>query len=314
MEDQTAALTAAAWAAHYIQVAAAMLLFGGSLFPFYSRAEGWPAHWRALGFFPLTAALFLSVALAAALKIADLTGDPATLLDAGELKGFFLETSFGGVWLLRLAVSTALFAVALCYAVKARLSRSSVRSRDAVLLSLSGLVLLTFAGGGHAGAVSGSQNAFAATVWEGLHLLAAGAWIGGLLPLLHSMGVADGHDGTVASAVRLLRSFSLMGQLTVGTLILGGFATLIVLMGAWHVTVQVLTASNYGQALIVKHALIAAMLVIAGVNRFVLLQRLEAGTARVSQMRRAILLECALAVLVIAAGVTLSQSPPPSDI
>ena len=84
-------------------------------------------------------------------------------------------------------------------------------------------------------------------------------------------------------------------------------------MGAWQVSVQALSASPYGRTLIVKHGLIAVMVVVAGVNRFILLPRLETGRARMSDMRRTIGLECALAALVIAAAIALSQSPPPGD-
>ena len=84
-------------------------------------------------------------------------------------------------------------------------------------------------------------------------------------------------------------------------------------MGAWQVSVQALSASPYGRTLIVKHSLIAVMVVVAGVNRFILLPRLETGRTRMSDMRRTISLEYALAALVIAAAITLSQSPPPGD-
>jgi putative copper resistance protein D len=290
-------LAASAWAAHYIQLASAMLLFGGALFPFYAGASARPVSPRTMG--ALAVALCLAVALAAALKIVDLTGDPASLLDASELKGFFLETSFGDIWLLRLALSLAVVAVALGFR----------RARPALIFLLSGLILLSNAGAGHARAIVGTPYALTAMAWEGLHLLAAGAWIGGLWPLLVSIGRASAATG----GAQVLRSFSLPGQCMVALLLLGGFATLGVLMGAWQVSVQALSASPYGRTLIVKHSLIAVMVVVAGVNRFILLPRLETGNASMSDMRRTIGLECALAALVIAAAITLSQSPPPGD-
>jgi putative copper resistance protein D len=300
-----ALLAPSAWVAHYVQVAAAMLLFGGALFPFYAGFGGGSPSRRTMG--GLAVVLCLAVAVAIGLKIVDLTGDPASLFDASELKGFFLETSFGEVWLLRFALSLAAVAVALGLRPGPG-PHSEERARPALLLLLSGLILVSNAGAGHAQALVGAPYTLTATAWEGLHLLAAGAWIGGLLPLLVSIG---GSKATETGSIKVLRSFSFHGQWMVALLLLGGFATLAVLMGAWGVTVQALSASLYGDTLIVKHSLIAAMIVVAAVNRFILLPRLETGRARISDLRWTIGLECVLAALVIAAAITLSQTPPP---
>jgi putative copper resistance protein D len=298
-------LAPSAWAAHYIQVTAAMLLFGGALFPFYAGFGGGSPSPRTME--GLAVVLCLAVAVAVGLKIVDLTGDPASLFDASELKGFFLETSFGAIWLLRFALSLAAVAVALGLRPGPG-QRSEERARPALLLLLSGLILLSNAGAGHAQALVSTPSTLTAIAWEGLHLLAAGAWIGGLLPLLVSIG---GSSGAAGGSLKVLRSFSFHGQWMVGLLLLGGFATLAVLMGAWGVTVQALSASLYGDTLIVKHSLIAVMVVVAGVNRFILLPRLETGRVRIADIRWTISLECVLAALVIAAAITLSQTPPP---
>jgi len=300
-----ALLAPSAWAAHYIQVAAAMLLFGGALFPFYAGFGGGSPSPRTMG--GLAVVLCLAVAVAVGLKIVDLTGDPASLFDASELKGFFLETSFGEIWLLRFALSLAAVAVALGVRLGVG-PRSKERARSTLLLLLSGLVLLSNAGAGHAQALVSAPSTLTAIAWEGLHLLAAGAWIGGLLPLLVSIG---GSKATETGSIKVLRSFSFHGQWMVGLLLLGGFATLAVLMGAWGVSLQALSASLYGDTLIVKHSLIAAMVVVAAVNRFILLPQLETGGARISDIRWTIGLECVLAALGIAAAITLSQTPPP---
>jgi copper resistance protein D len=299
-------LAPSAWAAHYIQVTAAMLLFGGALFPFYAGFGGASPSQRTMGW--LAVVLCLAVAVAVGLKIVDLTGDPASLFDASELKGFFLETSFGAIWLLRFALSLAAVAVALGLRPGPG-QRSEERARPALLLLLlSGLILLSNAGAGHGQALVSTPSTLTAIAWEGLHLLAAGAWIGGLLPLLVSVG---GSSGAAGGSIKVLRSFSFHGQWMVGLLLLGGFATLAVLMSAWGVSVQALSTSSYGDTLIVKHSLIAVMVVVAGVNRFILLPRLETGTVRIADIRWTISLECVLAALVIAAAVTLSQTPPP---
>jgi putative copper resistance protein D len=309
MEGDTA-LSWAAWLAHYVEVSAAMLIFGAALFPFYTKIDRRPAQWPAIEACLLAAALSFAAAAAVALKIAEVTGNAANLLHTGELNEFFFATSFGAVWLSRLALSNLLFAVTLIFVIKPLRPEFLTRLRDGSLLLLSGLVLLCFAGSGHASATV-EPNSVLAMAWEGGHLLAAGAWIGGLLPLLQALAHnTDDHAGRTLS-VRLLRSFSWMGQITVALLLLGGFATLLTLLGLWNITMEAFLASHYGSILIAKHSLIAAILVVAAINRFVLLPRLGAGTARLSQMRQAILLECILAALVIAAGTVLSQSQPP---
>ena len=168
------------------------------------------------------------------------------------------------------------------------------------------MILVSNAGAGHAQALVSAPSTLTAIAWEGLHLLAAGAWIGGLFALVSIGGSGGAADGSI----KVLRSFSFHGQWMVGRSS-GEFATLAVLMGAWGVSVQALSASLYGDTLIVKHSLIAVMVVIAGVNRFILLPRLETGRARVSDLRWTVGLECVLAALVIAAAITLSQTPPP---
>jgi copper resistance protein D len=307
---ESGALAIMGWAAHYVQVAAAMLIFGGALFAFYVKSSSGSGSWHKLSTLPLAGALCLSALLAAALKIADVTGESASLLRSGDLADFFFGTSFGGAWLARLVLSASVFAGALGFAGLLRVRRGGDKIRNAVFLLLSGLTLLSFASAGHASALASGAGAYAAIAWEGIHLLAAGAWIGGLFPLLFSVQEAAGANMRV-SGLPALRSFSVTGQWTVAALILGGTAALGVLMGNWQISIRALGASSYGETLIVKHALVTIMLAIAAINRFVLLPGLTSGTAHMSQMRRAILLECALGALAIAAGITLSQSQPP---
>src|SRR5262245_39077548 len=115
MEESTA-LEIVAWTARFGHIAAAMLLFGASLFPFYAGVRSWPP--RCARFVPLTLAsiLLAGVVLAASLTLVDLTGEAESLASINELRGFFLETDFGPVWLVRIAFSAAAFGVAVYFA------------------------------------------------------------------------------------------------------------------------------------------------------------------------------------------------------
>jgi putative copper resistance protein D len=306
--EESGAFAIAAWTAHFSHVIAAMLLFGASLFPFYAGTRGWPPSWTRFAPLVLASILLACGMLAAALTIADLTGDPASLARLTDLRAFFLETSFGPPWLIRLLLSVALFAIALGFAMPALLPDSRYRKRDVLLLILSAGVIVSLAVAGHARSANDGMAGIAVGS-EAMHLLAAGAWIGGLPPLLFFFSELTRQSQN--KTIPVLRRFSFMGQWAVAVILLGGASTLAVLMAAWKVGADGLLLSDYGVVLIVKLTLLAITLGIAGLNRFVLMPDVERGTARPGLLRKTIAAECVLGALIIAAATTLSRSPPP---
>jgi hypothetical protein len=144
-----------------------------------------------------------------------------------------------------------------------------------------------------------------------VHLLAAGAWIGGLPPLFFYLSTAARQKQEEVPTLPTLHWFSFIGQWAVAIILVGGASTLAALVAAWNIKFSDLYLSDYGLALLVKLALLGIMLVIAGVNRFVLLPRLERGAGQLGLLRQMVLAECILGALVIAAGTTLSRLPPP---
>ena len=121
---------------------------------------------------------------------------------------------------------------------------------------------------GHAGALGGSVGA-TLIISEVLHLLAAGAWLGSLLPLFITIGTLP-HD----AAATACRSFTPVGLSAV--VVLGGTATVQVngLMGG----VPGLFGTGYGQVALVKLGLFGVLLSLAALNRLALTDRL-AGAA-----------------------------------
>jgi putative copper resistance protein D len=309
--EESEALAIVAGIARFGHIAAAMLLFGASLFPFYTGIHSWPPRWAR--FVPLTLASILlsTIVLAASLTLVDLTGETASLASRDELRGFFLETDFGPVWLARIAFSTAAFAVALGFAIPSILPELRHRQQDALLLILSAGILISLAAGGHArAALAGGSRDFAVSS-EAIHLLAAGAWTGGLPPLLFHLVMVARQEQETSLALPMLQRFSFVGQWTVVLLLAGGLSTLAALIAAWNIKVSGLQLSGYSVALFVKLALLAIMRAIAVINRFILMPQLERRRTGVSLLRRMVLIECVLGALIIAAATVLGSQAPP---
>jgi copper resistance protein D len=115
---------------------------------------------------------------------------------------------------------------------------------------------------------------------DALHLLAAGAWIGGLLALAHILA-ADQED-----VGQVLMRFSGMGYVAVAVLMASG------LVNGWYLvgSLAALMGTSYGQLLLVKLCLFAGMLGLALTNRFWLvpsLGRNAEGVLRASLTRHA---------------------------
>jgi mono/diheme cytochrome c family protein len=174
-------------------------------------------------------------------------------------------------------------------------------AKNAAAAVISGLALAVQPMLGHAGAIGGSAGA-TLIVSEVLHLLAAGAWLGGLLPLFMTIGTLP-HKAAAISC----RGFTPIGLSAV--LLLVGTATVQVaeFMGG----LPGLFGTGYGHVALVKLALFIGLLGLAAVNRLAFTDRLAATAPdAVRHMRISIGLEMVLGVLVvITAGFLASHTP-----
>lgn len=139
------------------------------------------------------------------------------------------------------------------------------------------LVILQFvlaAGIGHAAMREGALGV-AQRGNHALHLLCAAMWLGGLLPVLFCMKLARGPWR--AAAIAAMMRFSWYGHFAVAGVILTGVINTLLIQG-WVWPWQ----SHWGQGLLLKCALVALMVVIAVMNRYVLVPRLnlQSDTAR----------------------------------
>jgi putative copper export protein/mono/diheme cytochrome c family protein len=169
----------------------------------------------------------------------------------------------------------------------------------ATALGLEGLI-------GHAGATGGAIGD-GLVLSETLHLLAAGVWLGALLPLWLSLRVLP-----PAQAALVCERFSPIGLACVLVLAGTGFAQGLQLIGS----VPALFGTAYGQIALLKIALFLLALVLAALNRLWLTDRLGLTDhlAEVAGTRRHLLVsvsvETAVGLAIVTAAAFMASSPP----
>jgi len=155
---------------------------------------------------------------------------------------------------------------------------------------------------GHAGAIGGNVE-ITLIGSEVMHLLAAGSWLGSLLPLFITIGMLP-HK----AAATACRSFTPVGLSA--TVVLAGTAMVQVteLMGG----MPGLFGTGYGHVALVKLALFGVLLTLAALNRLALTDRLDgpAPDAARRDMRISIGIETVLGIaVVITAGFLATHAP-----
>ncbi|WP_375314407.1 CopD family protein [Bradyrhizobium sp. A5] len=137
-----------------------------------------------------------------------------------------------------------------------------------------------------------------------LHGLGVTIWIGALAPLATLVS-----RPTVAT-LSVVNRFSRLAALAVGVLAVTGLALAFVQIEKPSALVE----TRYGQILSVKLALVILLLGLAALNRFRLTPALARGEKAASILRRAILLECAIALTIFAVVAGWRFTPPPRTI
>jgi copper resistance protein D len=224
--------------------------------------------WTSLGVAAASGAIWL-VGLAAEIYAAPV----AEVWRDGGVWTVASQTRFGQVSLARLGAAALL--AALLPILRRRADRG-IWSAGAVVLAIA--VLIGPAWTGHAGATPGTAGEFPLAA-DALHLLAAGAWLGGLPPLAMLLDAAwRGKEPRWATVTAIaVQRFSLLGVISVSALLASGITN------SWYEvgTLNNLFATSYGQLVLIKIGLFAAMIALATINRFYLKPRLAtAGTVR----------------------------------
>lgn len=245
------------------------------------------------------------------LATASMSGQPvADVYAQGTLWTVLSQTDFGNDWLAR-----SVFVCVLAGLFIPLLSPAGAKPpwlKAAALIFAASLVG-SLAWAGHAIGARGIEGIVhpAADV---LHLIAAAAWVGTLVPLalLLSMTGEDADELPVVRTATL--RFSTLGFASVATLLLTGMVNTWYLVGS----VSALTESNYGRLLLIKLALFLAMVGIAAFNWSQLTPRLvgnaDAGSALTARraLRGNAAIEASFGAVIIGIVAVLGTLPPAS--
>ena len=293
----------------FLHFAPLLFVFGSTFFPLYALAAG-ESQTNAglthrLGSWVFAACLLAFVSGAAWLLFASasMAGSLSEALSPETMGTVLLATAFGKVWSAHLALVVAL-------GIVAHLDKGH---RPVSLAILSAICLASLAGVGHTQAQDG-VDFLVHTAGDGVHLLAAGAWLGGLVPLLAILRRPNAQSHLEIDTIRILMRFSGMGSLAVALLVATGA------INGWYSigSVRQMPASLYGQLLIAKLGLFTVMLLLAAMNRFWLVPALQAGNGRgrraatLSRLRSHIVGEQLLGLLIVALVSVLGTQDPTS--
>ncbi|HEX8806040.1 MAG TPA: CopD family protein, partial [Candidatus Aquilonibacter sp.] len=239
-----------------------------------------------------------------------MSGMPLAAVVQGGVLGIVLtQTHFGIDWIIRGAL---IVVIAVCLAVQARTNKHAV---GWVGLLAASVFIASLAWAGHGAATEDVPFDAIHAPADILHLLAAGAWLGALFPLAIFLAQAwrDKSPQAVAVARTATLRFSVLGLSCVGTLIVTGVVNAWFLVG----TVPAFLGTLYGQLLLVKIALFAAMICVAAVNQRRLLPCLadsasDAGVClqAIRQVRRNASIEAGLGIFVLAIVGIIGILPP----
>jgi putative copper resistance protein D len=219
-----------------------------------------------------------------ALESASMADDWSAAIDPDQIGAVLTDTAFGHAWALHLALASALIAVV---AVSPRDGWAATSLVSAALLASLGLV-------GHAAMQTGAEGALHRAN-HAVHLMAAGAWIGGLVPFAMCLRAYE-RDYLRKDAVRAMAGFSFWGQLIVAAIVLTGVVN--IALTSHHPPLPPTTP--YRALLVAKLVIVAIMILLALFNRFVLAPRLKTSTYALTALRATSAAEVGLGCLVIA--------------
>lgn len=206
-------------------------------------------------------AVVVAVAATAAtlpVQAAAIGGFWADAVDPAMVRAVLFETGVGLAWQIQAAAAVAL-AAALA---------APVRRRSGATALASAAMLATLPVAGHAAMHEGWLG-LAHRLLDAAHILAAGAWLGALLPLLPVLRALDDPRRSSEAAVAL-RRFSTLGHGAVALVIATGVGNTMLVLGRWPLD----AASPYQALLARKIALVAIVTLLAIVNRYAIVPRM----------------------------------------
>jgi copper transport protein len=313
-------------AIRWLQYLASMTLFGGFLFqllilgPSLRRIPGIAENEKAVTLRRSTARFtqlcWLSVGLLAVAIVASLIAQAATVLDISfaqalapsRLYQVCMSTGFGGLWLLEFIMLVLVAAALFIFAIS---SQRWTLWFGALVIAI---MFYALSSTGHAGAAAKEWRSALVSDW--LHLVTAGLWVGGLFHMALILPRAVSSLGS-PQRLRLIKEvIPLFTRYAIPATIL------IALTGVYNSWIHLdsfaaLWNTAYGTTILLKVAIFIPMIVLGGVNTFIIHPRAkrsletekqvpELQQSKLSQdFRRSIATEALLGVAVLLAAAVL---------
>ncbi|MDK2759325.1 MAG: copper homeostasis membrane protein CopD [Blastomonas fulva] len=293
----------------YLAMAALFGLAAFSLYALRGRERDDALALRPL----LVSSAGLSLLISAAwvvLTASSMAGTPAWPVDREAVGALLTGSAIGAAWKLRM-VMLALAALAALVAGGRGIWLGAVALCSAVALA-------TLAWTGH-GAMDEAAMGWVHLIADILHLIASGAWVGALLGLvlLVSRPAARVDSAHLGLTHRALHGFGAVGTIVVGTIVVTGLVNGWMLVGINNLAA--LQTTLYGQLLLAKLALFAAMLGLASLNRFRLTPAFERSIAAddhggaLAVLRTSLAVETACVVAILGLVAWLGTLAPPAS-
>ena len=229
-------------------------------------------------------------------------------LTQGVVATVLTRTRFGQVWTLRFVLAVILAGLLLMpQGWRGRWWRWGG-------LAFAAGTLASLAWAGHGAATPGRPGDLHLAA-DMLHLLAAGAWVGSLIPL--ALMLADDRqngDAGAPAARRAVVRFSVLAAISVVVLLAGGLVNTWFLAG----TIPALIGTEYGRLLLCKIAIFVTMVIFGAVNLLRMTPRLAPAAAHrqplvrsaLGHLRRNALVEAGLGFGVLGIVAILGILPP----
>jgi copper resistance protein D len=217
------------------------------------------------------------------LEAASMADDWSAATDPPAVAAVATDTAFGAAWIGRLVLAAMLVVAAFWR-----------RGNWATIGVLSGLLLASLALVGHAAMQTGAVGVLH-RLNHAVHLLAAGAWLGGLIPFV--MCLSECCDPKLQrDAVNAMMRFSYFARFVVAAIVATGIVNIALTSGRAPVP----PSTPYGALLVWKIAVVGVMISLAAFNRYWLTPRLGRSTHALGALRLTSVTEIVLGALVVA--------------
>jgi putative copper resistance protein D len=271
-----------------------------------ARVRSWLARLEWIGL----ALVVLSGAAWLVLKAAEMGDVPwPAAFSEGLVPMVLSGTDFGQDWIARSILAALLTAALLAARAGRRFYRPTLIFACFVAFGLVG----TLAWAGHAAATA-DEFGILHIASDILHLAAAAAWVGALIPLALVIGVALARRDASSTAIarEAVLRFSMLGIISVGTIVITGIVNSWAILGS----VTALVGTDYGRLLLAKIGLFLAMLSLAAINRLrltpVFVHKIDAVTSQkaLRNIQTNTVLEATIGVLIVGiVGLLGTMSP-----